>query len=528
MNDQHETRPASALLRLVGPPVVAAAAATLSLAQEAETVPRPAAPAPPVARVTAPAPIKIGRDLDADRLAAEADFRRRLIPQPIEADRFESLLTQLDVADDKRARLVKEHAEYLDRHKAARGDLLRKLEVLLPASFRYDPALNQLQPVYTPELLEALRLRASIVRSVLDYEGTLDEGLGAACSDSKRNLLRAFRAQRAQELYGAPARLPGATVNLLELVPKCGLTGEELASIESFFETYATSYVEQLRGRWLKLLAIEYEEAETLTSLGPEWRVGRSDKDALEIERSLSQLDVAVTLTDRAISELNESSLVTLRSSLPPLASRKVIEAYRKIVHPEVFDDERAHRLLVEEMIGLPSLDEKTIGGIVQSLASIEDRLRALGTQATQLADGIIEAESLPAPDAAAARVMLQSKLQGILEKRRRIIRDGVNALRPMVPSGEGSFIVRLDDALAMLAARDRAGRFLRDGYDARIGEIAILEAERAAEAEESAREAERNENSNAPAPETQTISPNGADTPPPAPPRRTRGTRGG
>jgi hypothetical protein len=525
MNEHMEPRPPSALLRLVGPPVVAVAAATLSLAQTAEIVPppRPAATQPP------PTPIKLGRDLDADRVAAEAEFRRRLIPQPIEAERFEAILAQLDVSAEARVSLLKEHQSYVDRHKAARGESMRKLETLLPASFRYDPTLNQLQPVYTPELLDALRLRAKLTAAVLDLEEGLDLALGKACAPPKRNLYRALRAQRAQEVFGSPPRLPGATINLLELLPKCGLSSEELTALDQFLENYSTEYVTQLRQRWLGILAIEYEEAETLTSLGPEWRVGRSDADALEIDRSLSQLDVAITNADRAISELNDSSIASLRAQLQPLSLRKVIEAYRKIVHPEVFDDERAHRLLVEEMLGLQSLDQQAIGGIVQSLAMIEDRLRTLGVQATELADGIITAESLPPADAAAARVMLQSKLQAILEKRRRIIRDGVNTLRSMLPSTEPAFVQRLDDSLAMLAARDRAGRFLRDGYDARIGEMAILEAERAAEAEAATREADGNGSSAAPTPETQTISPNGGtDVPPPAPPRRTRGTRGG
>lgn len=470
--------------------------------------------------------------LDAERAAKEAELRRRLVPPPSDSGRLAELATLLEIAEDDRPLYDSACQAYERAHARARELRLRKFDILLPAAFRFDSVARDFEPVYTPELMSALSLRAEMLEMVLGAEEELDRTIDNLCPQSKRSTWRAIRLQRAKELYDHPARLPAANVNLLELIPRCGLTPDELTVLEPFFETYSRDLLAELRARHVALESIMLDRTADLVQLGPEWRAGRTEQEAFEVDRELAKLDVAETLADFGMRNVNERGLSTVRKALNSASARKVVEAYRRVVHPELYEDERSHRLLVEEMIGLPSLDQQSIGGIVASLTSVEERLRPFGEQAADLADGIIAAESLASRDAASARVLLQSKLQSVLEKRRRVVRDGIQMLRSIVPTSEEAFAAKLDDAIHTLAALDRAGRFLRDSLDSRAAEVALLEA-----MEQAQQEAERDEGLGAtdpgaaPPPETQMTAPpqeEPAQAPPePPPPRRGRGSRG-
>ncbi|GEM_PF-2073711 len=451
--------------------------------QDGAAAPMP--PSPPPAAAGAPAQSSVPpvpaaslvKDAETDRAAKELELRRRLMMPPIEAAQLERIpeLLRLDTAARERFATVR--AQYETNQTEARRLEARQLEVLLPAAFRYDTATSDYQPVHTPELLTALRARDRMLERVLAAEKLLDESIDRICPTETRPTWRTLRIQRAQEIFSHPARLPAAGVNLLELVPKVDLTPQELGVLEPFFERYARNLLDELRRRHDVLIGIEREDAETLVELGPEWRAGRTDSEALEVDRGLAQLEVAETLADTGLRTLNDKGIAQLKSELMPLSWRKVVEAYRRVVHPEIYEDERTYRVLTEEMLGLPALDQTTIGGIVESLGLLEERLRPLGQQAAELADGTIAADALAARDSAQARILLRSKLLSVLEKRRHAVRDAVKLLRAMVPSTEHRFAQKLDDQLQSLAALDRAGRFLKDGLDTRAAEVAVVEA---------------------------------------------------
>jgi hypothetical protein len=457
------------------------------------------------------------------------------MPDALDGARLEHLPEALGLSDKDRALFDKVVANYRDAQTAARFDDPHKIDVLLPAAFRFDSVANDFIPVHTPELLAVLRMRDEVLRKLLAIEGDFDKSIDQLCPANGRTAWRTLRIERATELYGHPARLPAANVNMLTLLPKVGLEEAELVSLEPFFDRYARDYLEALRLRDWRLHEIEREVAETYVALGPEWRAGRNENEAIAVDRDLAKLEVSQTLADSALRTLNDKAIASLRPQLTPASWRKIVDAYHRVVHPELYEDERTFRMLTEEMVGLSSLDPATIGGVVDALAQLEDKLRPLGQQAADLADGIITADSLLASDAAGARIPLQSKLQSVLEKRRRAVRESTQLLRGMLGSQEPSFALKLEDSLQTLAALDRAGRFLREALDARAQEFAVVQAMRDAppEADKDATRgigAPEPQTQPAGSPENGEVQPN-PTTPPsdqmPREPRNGRGSRG-
>jgi len=463
---------------------VAALALGWALAPAAPAFASPQAPPPPVregdraeaTRKPDEEPVPAD-DPEAIREERELAHRRRHLPEPMGAKEIETLGERLQLDPKGRARLAELSAEYAAAWQALREKDVRAMLVLMPASFSYDHRTQDIDPVHTPELLTFLRMREKHLAEVADTEARLWRELEGLTEIERRGTFRALRLDRAKTLHDHPVRLPAAGVDLADLVTRSGLTPDEVASLAVPIATYREQLEEALRKRGVALRELELRQAEELVNLGPEWRAGRTDAEALAVDRQLATYAVATILADSGLRDLNRTTLDSIRKALLPTSARRLVEAYHRLVHPALFEDERGFRRLVESAIALPIGAEDASLAALELLAGIEDRMRPSGSVAVDIADAILATEALPPADAAIARILLEMKLQQTLAKRRETFREAVNQLRMLLPPSQVEFLAKVDDAARSIAAQDRAGEFLLAGLAARLGEVEALRA---------------------------------------------------
>lgn len=462
--------------RLHAPPLQRALALALlfgaaSVARSGVEAPDGAQSAQPPAR---PTPSAVA---DAERRDREGELRRRFLPEPMAPDRLGRLPAELDLDEEARALYPRVVERYEAAWRELQGEDARQIAVRLPAAFRFDHASGDFDEVHTPEYLDLLRLRDRLMARIETVEETFVREVVALAGPEGAAAARAFRLARTRELHARPARLPAAAIDLVDLLSRAGIPGTELEPLDLALGQYAERLIEATRVRHRTLADLDREEAEYRVALGPEWRAARDAEEILSIERDLAQLAVAAVLADMPIRDLNQRSIEQFRRALVPESGRRAIDAYQRLVHPALFEDERAFQALLEEFVALPSGTPEQATAAVDIARSLEDRLRGPGQQAVELADAVITASQLPPTDATAARILLEAKIEGVLARRRGAVRDGVRQLQVILSGEQATFARRLEDALATLAAQDRAGAFLQASLEERARELAVIEA---------------------------------------------------
>lgn len=481
----------------------------------------------PVAAQTEPSPTTLSARAvaDAERRERERELQRRFLPEPMSADRLARLPDELRFDDEARTLYPRVVERYDAAWSELRGEDARQIAVRLPAAFRFDHASGDFDEVHTPEFLELLRLRDRLAARIDAVEDAFIREVVSLAGPQGAAAARAFRLARTRELHARPARLPAAAIDLVELTARAGIPAAELAPLDLALGQYAERLIEATRVRHRVLAELDREEAEYRVALGPEWQAARDAEEILSIERDLAQLAVAAVLADMPIRDLNQRSIEQFRRALVPESGRKAVDAYQRLVHPALFEDERSFQALLEEFVALPTASAEQSTAVVDIARSLEDRLRGPGQQAVELADAVITTSQLPPADATAARILLEAKIEGVLARRRGALRDGVRQLQVILSAEQSAFARRLEDALATLAAQDRAGSFLQASLEERSRELTVLEA--------IARDAVAQPVEALPPPETQPVGSEATEDPESAPPeerpeRPSRGSRRG
>jgi hypothetical protein len=466
---------ASIPLLLLATGVLGASAASAKPAQ-AEPADRTSS-APPAARAEPSEGASATETVDPEqtRKEKELQLRRRFLPEPLSAEELDELAKRLGLDQAAKESFQIARDQYVEASTKARAERGRELLRLLPAAFRFSASESEFQPVHTPELINTLRLGEVIADGIVAAEEAFARDLGQLADAAHRGTWRRLRVGRAETLYAAPVRLPGARVNLLELLPKAGLAAGELESLDLELDRYANRYVELLRSRHRALRSNDLERSEALVNLGPEWRAGRTIPEALEVERELAEFDVLEVRSDAGLRDLNGETVERIRKTLPPPAARRVLAAWQAVVHPEIFEEERLFRGLMEEYLAIPSIEPEARSAAIDRLVSLEDQLWPVGQQAIDLADSMVVADRLPPVDAAQVRIALEGQMHKLLTKRRKLVRDAIGLLTPSVPIELTAAQERLKDTLATLAAQDRASAFLMAELARRDEELRTL-----------------------------------------------------
>jgi hypothetical protein len=414
-------------------------------------------------------------DPEKTRRDKETELRRRFVPDAYTVAELDALSERLGMSEASRGAFVEVRAHYARLSESARDRSARSALQLLPAAFRYNPHETEFEPIHTPELLELYKRRDAVGEAIGLAETYLTEQLVNLADPAKRGALRLVRTARAETLHACPARLPGARVNLLDLLPKTGLAEAELLLLEPIVDRYADDYVRALEARHRDVSGIETRRAESLVALGPEWRAGRTLAEARGVERELASHDTAEVRSELPLRDLNAATLERIRKVLPPSQARRVLVAWQSIVHPELFEEDRMARIVMERFIGTPGVSSEGQSLAIDRFLQLEDQLWPLGQQVVELADSVVVAERLPPTDAAQVRIALEQQIHKIQIKRRKAVRDAVRELQGSVPAEASDFATTLQDTLATLDAQDRASSFLMGHLAQRQRELETL-----------------------------------------------------
>lgn len=444
----------------------------------ADPNPKPAEAAKDKAPATSAAaekPVVPSPDPERVRAEKEEDLRRRFVPEELTADQLATMAAAFGVPEASMPAFAQVCERYRQLNEAARRTDSQIVLRLLPAAYRYDPHESEFVPVHTPVLLDVFNRRDAMRSRIDEAETYLDRELRNLGDPTHRAQARLARAARAETLFAHPSKLPGARVNLLELLPKAGLGESDMATLDVSLDRYAEEYLRALAGRDRALRSLEQSRAEALVGLGPEWRAGRTIDEARGVERELARYDVNEVRSDVELRDLNASTIERIRRTLPPQQARRVLVAWQSAVHPELFEEDRLSRIVMERFLGIAELASDVQGLAIDRFLQLEEQLWPLGQQAVEIADNILVADRLPPTDAAQVRIALEQQIHKIQVKRRKVVRDALGEMAAWVPPTAPELGSLLVDTKATLDAQDEASRFLMTQLAQRQRELETL-----------------------------------------------------
>ncbi|MFM7261619.1 MAG: hypothetical protein ACKO3W_13550 [bacterium] len=445
----------------------------------AQTTPAPAAPTQTTPATTTPgasttaATLQRPQDVrEQARSEAELALKRTMIPEPIDRARFDAMLKAVDPTLAANKDLVANYDAYRAVYTRLAEDPGRRIGQLLPAAYDFDGARGTFEPRATPELVEALALRARAARFADDAEKTLFRAIMLATPLDRRHLLAFERLAELEARLPRGGLLESTSLAMRDLLARARLSEGSQVAIAPLLIAYADSSTTLFVERAKVLREGDATRATIETEAGPLWRFGDPER-VTKTEERLAAVDDLEFASELAIRDAHLALLRRLRLALPRTEGRRLIEEWQRATHPELFDDERILAKLVESVVALPELAPDTDAAVLDTLDATYVRLEPLSDAASRAADRIlprlVERSTIAALDEVLARI----ELLDIQHKRRALVRDAISRIRALAGTAQPETLARFADLAATVAALDRADHFERDGLAALSAEIA-------------------------------------------------------
>ena len=425
---------------------------------------------PPVATPTptpAPAPASARGMLVAGRAEAETALLESLLPKPMSRERFARLLSAIDPSLATNAMVTAAHDLYLDRVREASRSVETAVAGRVPAAFTFDPAEQSFEPRYTPELVELLSARARAADATSRAEAVLVRGVESETpADARRRIAGALEAWRMESL---PRRglLASTETAIGELVARIPLEATVEVGVGQVVAAHAAR-VAALLGERLELLrANESERARIESAAGPLWRLGADPAARAATEAALAQLYDRDYANERAIRDERLDALRQLRLRMPAREGRRLVEAWQRAVHPELFDDERLLAELVEASIASNDLADDARVLLLDTVEQGYRRIEPLAEKCSLAADALEPRLLDRTTFGVVAEIGARMSLLDAQLRRRRVVRETFERIRLLLPVADAASrneVRRRRDAFVVaLDALDRADTFERD-----------------------------------------------------------------
>jgi hypothetical protein len=472
---------ASALLLCVPPAAGQAPAGTPAPAKPAPA-PAPAPPAdtappmPPMRPTHGEGSNPDGEARAAARAAAESDLLITLVPPPLTAEELRAVSKQLGAgAGSENA--VDASVQRYESLTATKYDAARlSVRARLAAGFRTATATGMLQPMAGPEL-------AALLSESADWRATL----AAADSDflKRAALQRSADAaicpglalySRVVERDDAPASDPAAALRITDLIDRAEVSATDRLRVENALDRQWTRLAIAIAARRVELSNIAIERARLEEQWGPAWEITASQATIDDRMRMLDRLAARERATEGPLRDATREAAATLLKVLAPDAAERVHDVADRTVWPWLFESELALEGAVARAgaIGGPPLGEPLAAMLHEMKVRLGGTRRELGKRAAkaeELETIIANAQTgTPAPDPLPL-LEAQRKLQEILDRRRRTIRDA--AVR-MQQAAAGDPLTRaiFDERVAAIEAETRSAQWRLRGIDERIAEL--------------------------------------------------------
>jgi hypothetical protein len=476
-------RQIGSLLLAVSAPALAAEAQQATDAEGATAV----APAPPTEpstiqpttirpttiQPTTIQPTKSQRDRrEAAREEADRRLRETLVPTPMTAERFATLVAAIDPALAGNADLAAAFAAYSEEARNAIEATATRIADRMPAAYAFDPAREQFVARPNPELVGVLALRDRTAVRVLAAERALFRAIAVAAPAERRLRFAEERLGWLDERTTRDGLLPSTRLTLLEIVSRARIAPETLATAEPILFAHAEKLGGLLDARATTLRNGDARRAQIEVDAGTLWRVGVPDA-VRETEARLAEVDDTEFTTEIAIRDLHFDTLDKLRARLPSREGRRVVEEWQRSVHPELFDDERLLGKLVEATIALPASSPETDAAILDAVETAYRRLEPLGREASRAADLILPRLLDRSDRAVLAEIAARQSVLAVQAKRRGAIRELVTRVRIILATSDENALAQITSMLETIAALERADAFDRASLAALAASLA-------------------------------------------------------
>lgn len=417
--------------------------------------------------------------LVAGRAEAEAALLESLLPKPMSRERFARLLAAVDPSLATNAMATAAHDLYLDRVREASRSVETAIAGRVPAAFTFDPAEQAFEPRYTPELVELQAARARAADASARAEAILVRGVESETpADARRRIAGALEAWRMESL---PRRglLSSTETAVGALVARIPLEPTVEVGVSQVVSAHAARVVALLGERLELLRTNELERARIESAAGPLWRFGADPATRAATEAALAQLDDRDYANERAIRDERLDALRQLRLRMPAREGRRLVEAWQRAVHPELFDDERLLAELVEASIASNEIADDARALLLDTVEQGYRRIEPLAEKCSLAADALEPRLLDRSTFGVVAEIGARMSLLDAQLRRRRVVRETFERIRLLLPVADAAArneVRQRRDAFAVaLDALDRADAFERDAL-ARLA-IGVAEA---------------------------------------------------
>jgi hypothetical protein len=405
---------------------------------------------------------------EADRRAAmrrEAFERLRseALPEPVSEVEIAAWAAETGFSAEGLALLPAIEANYRRAIERADADAGRGIRERFDAAYRFDERRERIEAVPTPELVELLERRLAYAEAMQTADAALFREFDTLAAPQLRRTLDDIRHERQQTIFRRPERLPGSTLDLVDLFAKESIDSSAFMGVPEALDRYRRDHGRLLEQRHRESLAIDLERAVELVELGPQWELAESPEDVAAIRGRLQDLDLRMIELEGPLRALNRETIMSLRRMLPDDEGRRLQRIYQSLTYPEHFRDE--DRFVA--MLAMPSVAIALSGDRADAaMLSLDRAAREIQRPALllmELADGLAAVETLPDPyTRAEATMLLEIRMLELVQQRRDRLSAAVREILNTLPGDATGAVSALREHLAADESMRRASDFRR------------------------------------------------------------------
>jgi hypothetical protein len=273
-----------------------------------------------------------------------------------------------------------------------------------------------------------------------------------------------------------PANDPAAAVRLPDLLDESGITGVDRRRIEGALERHWSRLASVIAARRVELMSNALDRARLEESWGPAWELTAPQATIDERIRLLDQFAARDRASEAPLRAANHDAALALLKMLPAPAAELLRDAADRSIWPWIFDSESALELSVARAteIGGPSLGEPLTAMMYDLQLRLNASRRELSKRAanSEELDAIVaSAQSGAPPQTVVALLGAQRRLQELIDKRRRLVRDTAVRME-QASSGDPRTRAIFAERIMACDAETRTAQWRLRGIDDRIAQL--------------------------------------------------------
>lgn len=392
-----------------------------------------------------------------DRLRDEA------LPEPVSDAEIAAWAAETGFSSEGLALLPAIEANYRRAIERADADAGRGIRERIEAAYRFDERRERIDPVPTPELVELLERRLDLVEAMKTAEAALFREFETLADPPLRRTLDDIRHERLQKLFRRSERLPGSTLDLVDLFATESIDSSAFMGVPELLDRYRRDHARLLEQRHREGLGIDLERAGELVELGPQWDLAESPENAAAIREGLQDLDRRLIELEGPLRSLNRGTITALRRMLPDDEGRRLQRIYQSLTYPEHFRDEDRFVAMLAMPVVATALTGDRADAAMLSLDRAAREIQRPALLLMELADGLAAVETLPDPyTRAEAAMLLEIRMLELVQQRRDRLSVAVREILNTLPSESTAAVSALREHLAADESMRRASDFRR------------------------------------------------------------------